>query len=29
MKYHGEDMLIIWFMSLLAFGFLVLGLFVG
>lgn len=29
MKHHGEDVLIIWFMSLLAFGFLVLGLFVG
>lgn len=29
MKYHGEDILIIWFMSVIAFGFIVLGLFVG
>lgn len=29
MKYHGEDILIIWFMSVIAFCFIVLGLFVG
>jgi len=28
MKYHGEDILIIWFMSVIAFGFIILGLFV-
>lgn len=29
MKYHGEDILIIWFMSVIAFCFIILGLFVG
>lgn len=29
MKYYGEDILIVWFMSVIAFCFIILGLFVG